>query len=874
MEYHLRSITEIIEHLKTSTKGLTKEEARKRLGQHGKNVLIAKRKKTVWQMLFQQFTDFMILILIAAAVVSGFIGEVTDTIVILAIVVLNAIVGVVQEWRAEKAMEALENMAASNARVIRDGQSLELPASDLVPGDIVTLEAGNIIPADIRFIETYTLKADESSLTGESENVEKITDPLPQEDYPLGDRINMGYKGTSVTNGRGLACVVATGMRTELGRIAQMIQTEEIKTPLQKRLNAFGKVLTVIILILCAIFFFVGWQRGEPWSTMLLTSISLAVAAIPEALPALVTIALALGAKRLVKNNALIRKLPAVETLGSVTYICSDKTGTLTLNKMTVQEIYEPEEDAIAEADFMGENRLLQAMALNNDVTRDKDNIWVGESTEVALAQFALDEGFDRLDLERRFPRVAELPFDSKRKCMTTLHQTDRGVIAIVKGAVDVLFHKLTREQQTLISSFEAGADKMAAKGYRTLGYGVRLFDQFPKTSNAEEIESSITLIGFAGMMDPPREEAKQAVAECKQAGIKPVMITGDHKLTAKAIAEHLGIMASKQDLIVAGPELQKMSEEDFDEKVENIRVYARVNPEQKLRIIGALQKRNHFVAMTGDGVNDAPALKNADIGIAMGINGTEVSKEASHMILLDDNFATIVKAVKHGRNIFDNILKFIKYIMTGNSGEIWTLFLAPFFGLPIPLLAIHILWINLITDGLPGLALASEKVEPNIMNRPPRNPRKNIFAGGMAWHILWVGLLMGIVTLSMQWWAIRHSGAHWQTMAFSVLCFSQLGHVMAIRSDRQSLFKIGLFSNQPMVLALAVTISLQLMVIYLPFFNGIFKTQPLTLTELGITLAASSLVFWAVEAEKLFKKNPVGKAENVHFAHPDAEVK
>jgi Ca2+-transporting ATPase len=864
MEPHLRSIEEVATHLKTATSGLSKEEAGARLEQYGKNVLVAKKKKTVWKMLLHQFTDFMILILIAAAGVSGFIGELTDTIVILSIVVLNAIVGVVQEWRAEKAMEALENMSASNARVVRDNESIEIPAADVVPGDVLTLEAGNIIPADVRFIETHTCKVDESSLTGESENVEKTTDPLPaQEDYPLGDRVNMGYKGTFVTNGRGVAYVFSTGMKTELGRIAKMIQTEELKTPLQKRLNSFGKILTIAILVLCAIFFTVGWYRGEPWSTMLLTSISLAVAAIPEALPALVTIALALGAKKLVKNNALIRKLPAVETLGSVTYICSDKTGTLTLNKMTVQEIYEPESRMLPDRFFAEENGLLIAMTLNHDVSKDKDGVWVGESTEVALAQYAQDSGFDRPSTEKRFPRKAELPFDSKRKSMTTLHQTDQGVVAIVKGAVDVLFDKLHTDQHKFIPEFEKKADEMAAKGYRTLGYAVRLFDTLPQKSDEKDIESSLTLIGIAGLMDPPREEAKQAVAECKGAGIKPVMITGDHKLTAEAIARHLGIVASPQDLIIAGPELQQMGQEEFNEKVERISVYARVNPEQKLRIISALQERNHFVAMTGDGVNDAPALKNADIGIAMGINGTEVSKEASHMILLDDNFATIVKAVKHGRNIFDNILKFIKYIMTGNSGEIWTLFLAPFFGLPIPLLAIHILWINLITDGLPGLALASEKAEPNLMARPPRNPSENIFAGGMAWHILWVGLLMAAVTLGMQWWSINHSGAHWQTMAFSVLCFSQLGHVMAIRSQRSSVFQMGLFSNKSMVLALMVTIMLQLMVIYVPFFNDVFRTHPLTWEEMAITVAASSLVFWAVEIEKIFKRKGSRKIEH-----------
>jgi Ca2+-transporting ATPase len=855
MDFHLKSIHDTAEFLKTNPAGLTREGANQRLQQYGSNVLEAKKKKTIWSILLNQLTDFMILILIGAAIISGIVGDLTDTIVILAIVVINAIVGLVQEWRAEKAMEALENMSASHARVLRDNESIDIPAADVVPGDVVLLEAGNIIPADLRFIESYSLKVDESSLTGESVNVEKNTEALGSAEYPLGDRLNMGYKGTFVTNGRAVAYVVATGMKTELGRIAKMIQTEEIKTPLQKRLNSFGKILTIIILILCVVFFFVGWFRGEAWSSMLLTSISLAVAAIPEALPALVTIALAMGAKRLVKNNALIRKLPAVETLGSVTFICSDKTGTLTLNKMTVQEIYEAEGVPEMQQVFSSRDWLVHAIGLNNDVTKDKDNVWVGESTEVALAQYALDRQCERRDLENKFPRVAELPFDSRRKLMTTFHRTESGVVAIVKGAVDVLFDRLIPAQQANLETFERHANAMAEKGYRTLGYAIRIFDDVPENLNAAAVESSLTFIGIAGMIDPPREEAKQAVAECKAAGIKPVMITGDHKLTAQAIAKHLGIVSSKEDLVFSGPELHKMSQEEFASKVESIRVYARVDPEQKLQIISALQARNNFVAMTGDGVNDAPALKNADIGIAMGINGTEVSKEAAHMILLDDNFATIVKAVRHGRMIFDNILKFIKYIMTGNSGEIWALFLAPFLGLPIPLLAIHILWVNLVSDGLPGLALASEKAETNIMQRPPRNPKENIFAHGMGSHILFVGFLIGMLTLGTQAWAIDRDLSHWQTMVFTVLCFSQLFHVMAIRSSHRSIFRLGFLSNRSMVIALGITVLLQLTIIYTPFFNEVFKIQPLTLTELMITIAVSSIVFWVVELEKIFKR-------------------
>ncbi len=856
MEYHTQAVDEVASHLGTSPKGLSADEVRSRLEEFGKNALEAAKKKTIAGMLLRQFTDFMILVLVAAAVVSGFIGEVTDTMVILAIVVSNAIVGVIQEYRAEKAMEALQSMAASNARVVRNGHTTEIAADELVPGDVVMLEGGDVIPADLRLIEAHTLKVDESALTGESVNVEKSTDPLPLGDYPLGDRINMGFRGTSVSSGRGLGYVVETGMRTEFGRIATMIQVEERETPLQNRLNSFGKILTAIIIVLCTIFFLVGWYRGEEWSMMLLTAISLAVAAIPEALPALVTVALALGAKRLVGNNALVRRLPAVETLGSVTYICSDKTGTLTLNKMTVQEVYESRADSLPEGVLEVDDRLGYAMALNHDVTRNENGELEGESTEVALASYAHERGIDRRTVAAKFPRIAELPFDSQRKRMTTFHRTDNGVIAIVKGAVEVLVEKLTPAQQPAIAEFTQKADDMANRGYRTLGYAVRHFPDMPSLADASEVESSLTFLGFAGMMDPVRPEARQAVAQALRAGIRPVMITGDHKLTAMAVARSLGIISSEKDLAYAGPELRSMKESEFDSAVSDIRVYARVDPEQKLRIVSALQAKGQCVAMTGDGVNDAPALKNADIGIAMGINGTDVTKEASDMILLDDNFATIIKAVRHGRTIFDNILKFIRYIMTGNSGEIWTLFLAPLLGLPIPLMAVHILWINLVTDGLPGLALASEKEESDTMERPPRNPEENVFAGGMAWHILWVGLLMAAVTLAMQWYSIQHSGSHWQTMAFTVLCFSQLGHVLAIRSNRESLFTIGVFSNVQMVFAIAVTFALQCAVIYVPFFNTIFKTQPLTLQEFVIVLAASSIPFWAVEGEKIFKRS------------------
>ncbi|EIA07809.1 cation-translocating P-type ATPase [Flavobacterium frigoris] len=850
MNWHLLPLSEVSRLLDTSSSGLEQTNASKRLAEYGKNKIVDKKTKTVIGILFRQLTSFMILILIVVAIISGFIGGITDTIIILAIILVNAGIGFIQEFKAEKAMQALRSIIPNKTRVIRSGNTIEVPSDNLVPGDLILLEAGNRIPADVRFVETHQVKVDESTLTGESHSVEKIVEQLAKGDYPLGDRVNLGFKGTFVTNGRGSAYVTATGMKTELGHIAEMIQTHETLTPLQIRLATFGKQLSIVILLICTSIFLIGWLSGEDILAMLLTSISLAVAAIPEALPALVTIALAFGAKRLIKSNAIVRNLPAVETLGSVTYICTDKTGTLTQNKMTVQEIYVVT-DIKTKSAFFQHNALLNAMALNNDVTQKSDNKWFGDATEIALVQYAFNEKVEKIDLEKKFPRVAEFPFDASRKCMTTIHQTEKGYIAITKGAVDALLPNLIKNQKTLLYEFEQKADKMANKGYRVLGYAIKEIDELPEVLDVEVLESSLLFVGLAGMIDPPREEAKQAVAQCKEAGIIPVMITGDHKLTAKAIAMVLGIITSEEDIILSGSKLASLTDQQFKDIVDKVRVYARVNPEQKLKIIKALQGKGHFVAMTGDGVNDAPALKIANIGIAMGVNGTEVSKEAADMILLDDNFATIVIAVKHGRMIFDNILKFIKYILTGNFGEICAIFLAPFFGLPFPLLAIHILWINLVTDGLPGLALASEPEELNIMKHPPKDPKQNIFTKRMAYHIFWVGFLMGMVTLGTQAWAIQQQIPHWQTIAFTVLCFSQMGHVMAIRSKRNSLFTIGLLSNKPLLWALLITITLQLLIIYIPFCNVIFKTQPLTVFELAVTIIASTVVFWAVEIEK-----------------------
>jgi Ca2+-transporting ATPase len=882
MRWHQKDVNAVVEDLRTSLQGLSSEEARKRLEEYGPNELKEGKKKTPLGMFVDQFKDFMIIVLIAAAVIAGAMGEVADTIAIVVIVVLNAVIGFVQEYRAEKAMEVLKMMAAPTATVLRDGHTSNVPSSDVVPGDMVLLEAGRVVPADLRLIESAQLKVEEAALTGESVPVEKHTVRLHDEMIPLGDRKNMAYKGTIVSYGRGKGIAVSTGMETELGRIATMLQTEEeVKTPLQKRLITFGQRLAVAVLIMCAIVFGIGMMRGEQPLLMLLTAISLAVAAIPEALPAVVTISLALGARKMVRQNALIRKLPAVETLGSVTYICTDKTGTLTLNRMTVEEIY-VDGRLVRSSEFMlrqtqherevplalslskGDStiqRLMLAMSLSNDATRGADGNLIGDPTETALLVAAESAGFVKRAWEESHPRVSEIPFDSDRKMMTTFHKDPAGgYVSFTKGGVEVL---LDRSAGILCSSgltdisregLIRESERMAADGLRVLAICMRKWDSLPPKMDSETVENGLTILGFVGIMDPPREEAKEAVSLCKSAGIKPVMITGDHPITARAIARRIGIIDDGGE-VVTGTHLERMPMDEFEKNVEDIRVYARAAPEQKLKIVKALQDRGQFVAMTGDGVNDAPALKRADIGVAMGITGTDVSKEAAHMILLDDNFATIVKAVKEGRRIFDNIRKFIKYTMTSNSGEIWTIFLAPFLGLPIPLLPIHILWINLVTDGVPGLALAAEPAEKGIMNRPPRHPQENIFAHGLGIHIIWVGLLMGAVSLFTQAWAITTGHSHWQTMVFTVLCLSQMGHVFAIRSEKESVFSQGMFSNKPLIGAIVLTFVLQMATIYVPFLQPIFKTEPLTMSELALSLTLSSVVFLAVEAEKYFKR-------------------
>ena len=864
--WHERSVADVMRAL-SRPYGLASTEARDRLAAHGPNALAEAPPRSALAMFSAQFRNFMILVLLAAAAISGVVGDLKDTIVIAAIVLLNAVLGFVQEYRAERAMAALRALAAPMAMVMRDGRPERIPAATIVPGDLVLLEAGTVVPADLRLTEAAMLKVEEAALTGESVPVEKTSDALPDPALPIGDRKNLAYKGTVVTYGRGRGIAVATGMATEFGKIATMLATAgEVQTPLQRRLTAFGRRLAVMALGICAVVFVTGIARGESALLMFMTALSLAVAAIPEALPAVVAITLALGARTMVAKQALIRRLPAVETLGSVTYICSDKTGTLTQNRMRVEQFF-CDGLVVAKPSKGGAwDDLATALAVSNDATWDAAGTPVGDPTEVALLVGARDMGAAKEEIERAFPRVGEIPFDSDRKCMTTVHRApDGGFVSFTKGAAEVVLARSTSiatgagPRPLDPEAVRPTAERMATDGLRVLAIGMRRWPTRPSLHDVLQVERDLTLVGFVGLLDPPREEARAAVETCRGAGIVPVMITGDHPLTARAIARRLGISESDAQ-VLTGRELASLTDEELSERITRVRVYARVAPEQKLRIVQALQARGEIVAMTGDGVNDAPSLKRADIGVAMGITGTDVSKEAGAMVLLDDNFASIVRAIREGRKIYDNIRRFVKYALTTNSAEVWTIFAAPFLGFPIPLLPIHILWINLITDGLPGLALAAEPEERDVMHRAPRPPREGILAHGLGLHVVWVGILMAALALGTQAWFFDAASSRWQTMVFTVLGFSQLAHVLAIRSERESLFTQGVLSNVPLAGAVALTVALQIAVLYVPALNGVFATVPLTAGEFMTAIGIASVILIVVEIEKWLKRRRRGR--------------
>jgi Ca2+-transporting ATPase len=853
LEPHSLHVAEVARHFGvTFDAGLAAEEVAIRQQHYGLNRLPQTPPRSVLKRLLDQFRDFMILVLLGAAVLSGLIGDLADTLVIVLIILLNAAIGFWQEWRADQALQALQRMAAPHATVRREGGQVQtIRTEHLVPGDVVLLEAGNLVPADLRLNDVARLCVDESALTGESVTVAKTHDRLTPAagELPLGDRTNMAFKGTVVTHGHSTGLVVATGEKTELGRVALLLGAAESRaTPLQQRLAAFGKQLSIVVLTICALIFAIGLLRGEPVLMMALTAISLAVAAIPEALPAVVTVLLALGARRLVAVNALVRRLPSVETLGSVSVICSDKTGTLTQNRMQLcrHRTWGVSDDA-----------LWTALVLCNDASAGA-NGWVGDPTETALLQAANAAGHDVTALKRKWPRRHEWPFDADRKRMSTLHTHTAGWRAYVKGAPESVLSRcadsIAREEAMAI------AHAWAAQGMRVLAVAQRDGHDDVVAFEADAFEQGLTLIGLVGLTDPPRPEARAAVAECLAAGIRPVMITGDHPATALATAREIGIVTAEAEDVLTGAELARLDTAELTAAASRVSVYARVDPAQKIRIVKALQAQGQFVAMTGDGVNDAPALRSADIGVAMGKNGTDVAREASSLVLLDDNFATIVSAVREGRRIFDNIRKFIRYTLTGNSGEIWVLLLAPLLGMPVPLLPIQILWVNLVTDGLPGLALAAEPAESGVMRRPPRPPRESVFAHGLWQHALLVGLLIGALCLGVQAWALgvdarEAANPHWQTMVFTVLTLAQMAHLLAIRSERESLFTLRLASNLPLVAAVALTLVLQMATIYMPLLQPVFRTQPLSGGELALCFALAAVVFVVVEIEKALRR-------------------
>ena len=900
-----KTVTETSEYFKTDLKkGLNLEGVEESRKKYGINELKAKKKKTLLIKFLEQFKDFMIIILIIAALVSGIIGYIenegiTDSIIILIVVIMNAIIGVAQESKAEKSLEALQKLSSHVAKVIRNGELIIIPSKELVPGDIVVLETGDYVPADLRIIEAVNLKVQEASLTGESVPVEKNIEAISDEKVGIGDRTNMLFSSSLITYGRGKGIVVETGMNTEVGKIASIINdTNETETPLQEKLNKLGKTLGIGALIICAVIFVIGLLYGKNPLDMFMTAVSLAVAAIPEGLAAVSTIVLAIGVQRMVKKHAIVKKLPAVETLGSATVICSDKTGTLTQNKMTVQKIFYnnklvdipevnlEEDDAVLE-------KLVYVSMLCNDTKIGTDKQLTGDPTETALINMGFKLDFQPAIYEQ-MPRIKEIPFDSDRKLMTTVNKIGEKFVVCTKGGVDELLNRCTKyilngEIKTDLDDYKnqikENNEKMAKDALRVLAMGYKELDHEPTDEEMKDIENDLIYIGMVGMIDPPREEVKLAVQKCKTAGIKTVMITGDHKITAVAIAKALGIL-EKEDEAITGAELEKMSDEELTKNIRKYSVYARVSPEHKVRIVKAWQANGEIVAMTGDGVNDAPALKTADIGCAMGIVGTDVAKEAADVILTDDNFATIVSAVEEGRRIYDNILKAIQFLLSSNVGEIIVLFVAilitpllsKIFGIDIhliePLLPIHILWINLVTDSLPALALAVDPAEKDIMKRKPIKPKKGVFTKGMIWRVVYQGVMIGIITLAAFVIGLGTKNVPvieglteqevrveiGQTMAFVVLALSELVHVFNIRNNKESIFKTKIFNNGKLILAILVSAILMFVILLIPGLRTIFSIPVLPMSNIVEIVILVLLPMVIVEIFKLFKINTIGE--------------
>ena len=896
-----KNVEDVEKELKTNLeKGLNDEEVKARQEKYGLNELKTKKKKSLIQKFLEQFKDFSIIVLIIAAIVSGAVGiaegdGITDTIIILIVVIVNAIIGVTQEAKAEKSLEALQKLTDHASKVIRNGNVQVIPAKELVPGDIVLLDTGDYIPADLRIIEAINLKSQESSLTGESVPVEKNTKVIEDEETGIGDRINMLFSSSLITYGRGKGIVVETGMTTEVGKIAGLLDsTEEQVTPLQEKLNKLGKTLGIAALLICVFIFIVGLIQGKEPIHMFMTAVSLAVAAIPEGLVAVSTIVLAIGVQKMVKKNAIVKRLPAVETLGSATVICSDKTGTLTQNKMTVEKIFINKNTFnLSDIKDINEdiNKLVYSNMLCNDTKIGNEGELTGDPTETALVDMAFKLDFDP-SIYDRMPRVEEIPFDSDRKLMTTVNEINGKYIVYTKGGVDELLKRcnsylengeVKEDIEEYAKTIRQHNENMAKEALRVLSCAYKEIDHKPSKEEMKEIENNLTFIGMVGMIDPPREEAKKAVEKCKTAGIKTVMITGDHKITATAIAKKLGIL-EKEEEAITGLDLEKMTDEELAKNVRKYSVYARVSPEHKVRIVKAWQKNGEIVAMTGDGVNDSPALKTANIGCAMGIVGTDVAKEAADVILTDDNFATIVSAVEEGRRIYDNILKVIQFLLSSNVGEIVVLFLATLFTplfakwfgitnitkLEI-LLPVHILWINLVTDSLPALALAFDPANSDIMQRKPEKPGKGIFTKGMSWRVIYQGAMIGLLTLiafmiglgtttePINGLTLDESKIEvGQTMAFVTLALSELVHVFNVRDNKKSIFKTKVFNNSKLIWAILASAALMIVILAIPMLRTIFSIPILpkaNIIELIILIFAPIII---VEIFKLLKINTI----------------